>query len=158
MTLAPNPQPTTNQPAQEESTLSYLVSAAGFILGISYPVLALSAGVRGIYQLFFDPETTYYLPPLLSAIAGLCYLLAAIGFFYRHRWAWRLSVVVLAFEMGMVLLVGSTSLINPALIGRTVWHHFGIDYALFPLIMPLLGLLWLFRPDTRRAYGVSPGE
>jgi hypothetical protein len=56
----------------------------------------------------------------------------------------------------MVLLIGSLSFIEPDVIGRTVWRHYGVDYGYFPLIQPVLGLIWLFWPDTRRVYGRSP--
>ena len=143
-----------SQPA-EDDTMSYIVSVAGTVLGISYPVLAFSTGGRAIYQLFLKPDVTDYLPAILSTTAALCYLCATIGFFRRQAWAWRLSVGVLGFETLMTLFVGILSIISPELIGRTVWRLFGIDYAFFPLIQPLLGLLWLFREDTRRAYGIK---
>jgi hypothetical protein len=79
---------------------------------------------------------------------------ATIGFTYRRRWAWQLSVTILAFEILMALIVGGLSFIYPELIGRTVWRHFGADYGYFPLIQPLLGLAWLFHHETLRAYGI----
>lgn len=140
---------------EPETGMSGFIRAAGVILAISYPVLALSTGVRSIYQLFFKEGVVYYLPAILSGIAALCYLTAAIGFAVRRKWAWKLSVGVLAFETAMTLIVGSLSFIIPDVIGRTVWRHFGADYGFFPLIQPLLGLAWLFHPETRRAYGIT---
>ncbi|MGH2543651.1 MAG: hypothetical protein ACRDIB_12670 [Ardenticatenaceae bacterium] len=138
------------------NVLSDFAKISGRILAVSYPVLALSTGVRAIYQLFFKEGVTYLLPPALSAAAAIFYLLATVGFVYRRGWAWRLSVAVLGFEMLMVLLVGALSLIYPDVIGRTVWRHFGADYGFFPLFQPLLGLAWLFRHETLRAYGIRP--
>ena len=54
----------------------------------------------------------------------------------------------------LTLIVGTWSYIDPALIGSTVWRHFGADYGYFPLFQPLLGLLWLFWPVTLAAYGI----
>lgn len=132
-----------------------VASPAGYILAVSYPVLALSTGVRALYQLFFKVGVTDYLPPLMSGLAALCYLTAAIGFAYRRRWSWWLSVVVLGFETLLTLLVGAWSYVDPALIGSTVWRHFGEDYGYFPLFQPILGLLWLFWPVTLRLYGIK---
>ncbi|AEB12217.1 hypothetical protein [Marinithermus hydrothermalis] len=132
-----------------------LVQAAGQVLAVSYPLLAFSTGGRAVYQLFFKPNVTYYLPPLLSLVAALCYLLATIGFVVRRRWAWRLSVGVLAFETIMTLLVGTLSLLEPEFVGRTVWRLYGIDYGFFPLVQPILGLIWLLWPGTRKAYMTS---
>jgi hypothetical protein len=55
----------------------------------------------------------------------------------------------------MVLVIGALSYIIPDTIGRTVWGHFGADYGFFPLIQPLLGLAWLFHPQTREVYGLT---
>ncbi len=138
-----------------ENALSGFIQAAGVILAVSYPVLALSAGVRSFYQLFLKEGVTNYLPAILSGVAAILYLLVTLGFVIRKRWAWRLSVSILTFELAMVLLVGAFSLFFPDAIGRTVWGHFGADYAFFPLIQPLLGLAWLFHPQTRTAYGIG---
>jgi hypothetical protein len=143
------------QAPQQESGLSGFIRAAGVILAISYPVLALSTGVRALYQLFFKEGVDYYLPALLSGLAAVLYLIATIGFVVRRKWAWRLSVGALLFETAMALLIGTLSFTHPDLIGRTVWRHFGADYGYFPLIQPLLGLAWLFHPETRHAYKIN---
>jgi hypothetical protein len=138
-----------------QNALSGFIRAAGVILAISYPVLALSAGARSLYQLFLKEEVINYLPAVLSGIAAVCYLLATVGFIVRKRWAWRLSVSMLIFELVMVIVVGTLSFIIPDAIGRTVWGRFGADYGYFPLIQPLLGLAWLFHRETRVVYGIS---
>lgn len=134
-----------------------LLSTIGYVLGVSYPVLALSTGVRAIFQLFFKQGVTDYLPPTLSAIAALCYLVATIGFLYRRRWTWYLSLGSLGFETCMTLLIGTLSLLYPDLIGHTVWRHYGADYGFFPLFQPILGLVWLLWPETLRAYRIRSG-
>lgn len=138
----------------KESALAGFIGAAGTILAVSYPVLALSTGARASVRLLRG-ETTY-LPDGLSALAAVFYLIATIGFAYRRPWSWRLSVGILGLETVCTLLVGSLSFIYPELIGRTAWRHFGADYGYFPLVQPLLGLAWLFHPQTLQAYGVQP--
>ncbi len=138
-----------------QNALSGFIRAAGVILAVSYPVLALSAGVRSIYQLFLKEGPVDYLPAVLSGIAAICYLLATLGFVIRKQWAWKLSVTMLGFELAMVLIVGTLSLLYPGLIGRTVWGHFGADYGYFPLIQPILGLAWLFHRETRQVYRIG---
>jgi hypothetical protein len=55
-----------------------------------------------------------------------------------------------------VLLVGALSLARPGLFpAATVWSGFGAGYGYVPLILPVLGLAWLGRPATRRAYGAG---
>ena len=142
----------TQQSDVSQNALSGFIRAAGVILAISYPVLALSTGARALYQLFFKEGVTNYLAPALSGVAAVCYLVATVGFVVRRRWAWRLSVSMLVFELVMVLLVGTLSYVIPDTIGHTVWTHFGADYGYFPLIQPILGLAWLFHRETREAY------
>lgn len=143
-----------SQPAPRSGSTE-LVSVLGYILSVSYPVLALSTGVRALFQLFLKEGVVNYLAPTLSLMAAVCYLTATIGFAHRRRWAWLLSVGVLAFETVLTLLVGSLSLIIPETIGRTVWRHFGADYGYFPLFQPVIGLVWLFWPSIMQQYGLS---
>ncbi|MFL7839258.1 MAG: hypothetical protein ACK2U0_02685 [Candidatus Promineifilaceae bacterium] len=144
-----------NEVGEDVPKLSGFIRAAGVILGLSYPVLAISTGFRALYQLFFKEGVTNYLAPALTAVAALLYLIATIGFAVHKKWAWRISVVALSLEMILVLLVGTLSILYPDVIGRTVWRYYGIDYGFFPLIQPILGLLWLFNSQTLAAYGIK---
>lgn len=156
------------------SALSGLIAAAGVILAISYPVLALSTGVRAVYQMVErDPTNS----PWLTLLGALCYTVATVGFAKQPRpavpgqrpprrqgpawWrritpqaAWKVSMGVLVFESFMTLLVGTLSYVAPDVFGRNVWQFFGRDYGYFPLVQPLLGLAWLIHPLTLRAYGL----
>ena len=140
--------------SRRDAIWANLVSPFGYVLAFSYPVLALSTGVRAVYQMFFKEGVTNNVPVYLSALAALCYIVATIGFAYRRKWTWWLSVGALGFETFMTLLIGTWSFVNPDLIGRTVWRHFGEDYGYFPLIQPLIGLVWLLWPLTMEAYGI----
>jgi hypothetical protein len=142
----------------DDSTYSSLARTSGAILAVSYPLLALSTGVRALYQLFFKAGVTNYLAPSMSGVAALFYLTATIGFSYRRKWAWRLSVAVLGLETLLTLLVGTLSYLYPDVIGHTVWRHFGADYGYFPLFQPILGLVWLFWPVTMRMYGIMESK
>ena len=146
-----SPKVTSTKPAGWLADFGY---TAGIILGLSYPILAFSTGARAVYQLLFKEGVTDYLPPSLSAVAASCYLLATIGFTYRRKWAWKLSVGLLGFETFLTFVVGALSFIYPEIIGRTVWRHFGADYGYFPLFQPIIGLVWLFSPGTLRTYGL----
>ena len=96
---------TRNQNAQS-GWWEQVVSPAGYILAFSYPVLALSTGVRAAYQLCCKVGVTDYFPPTMSAIAALCYL-AAAGFAYRRKWTWWFSLLVLSLEMVLTLIMGT---------------------------------------------------
>ncbi len=136
--------------------LGRLASAAGYVLAISYPLLALSIGVRALYQLLGRPDIVDKTGPMLSLVAATLYAIAAVGFARRTRRAWYVSVSALSVEMVMVLLVGTITVLRPDLIQHSAWRMYGLDYGLFPLVQPFLGLLWLLWPTTRVAYGIGP--
>lgn len=148
-----NLEPTLAQD-QETQNLSTFISVAGTILGISYPVLAISSLARSGYQLFLKEGVTNYLGPALTGVAAILYIIAAIGFARRNKRTWQISAGALALETALTLIVGTLSLIIPDVIGGTVWRLYGIDYAFFPLIQPILGLIWLTRPEVMQAFGV----
>ena len=129
-------------------------SGARRLLLALYLLFALAAGARALFQLL----TKWEQAPLaygLSALAALLYLLACVGLARSSPPAWRLAVGVCAFELAGVLLVGALSLALPTLFAATtVWSGFGAGYGYVPLILPALGLAWLSRPSTRRAYGL----
>ena len=139
---------------EKENALSGFIAAAGTILTISYPVLALSTGTRAAVRLLRGDTT--YLPDGLSALAASFYLIATIGLIYRNPKGWYLSVSVLFLETVCTLIVGTLSFMYPDLIGNTAWRHFGADYGYFPLVQPLLGLAWFFHPQTLALYNVNP--
>ncbi len=139
----------------QDVTLSTFDKLVGTILAISYPLLALSTGVRALYQLFLKEDVSSYVGPTLSLVAAALYLIATIGFAVRKPWAWKLSVAALGVETLLTLAVGTLSLIYPDVIGNTVWRAYGADYGWFPLIQPLIGLVWLLRSHTMRVYGVK---
>lgn len=137
------------------SARSSLISTLGYVLAVSYPVLALSTGARAVYQIFFKEGVTDYLPAWLSLTAATLYLIATVGFAYRRPWTWLLSVGSLGVETTLTLIIGTWSLIDPAFIGRTVWRNYGQDYGFFPLFQPIIGLIWLMWPATRALYGLG---
>lgn len=149
------PQPaavTATQEPQDAKTRA--ISLIGYVLGISYPLLALSTGARGLYQ-FFLRDDLAKLGPALSVLTALFYLVAAIGFFKRTARWWHISVYALGIETILTLIVGTLSFIIPDVIGSTAWRHFGQDYGFFPLFQPLLGLIYLLWRPTRVAFGVE---
>lgn len=146
--------PATN--SNEPSTFDNFIQAAGVILAVSYPVLALSTGFRAVFRLFFKEGVTEFLPPAMSLVAAVCYLTATLGIVMRSRWgtsAWWLSIGVLGFETTLTLVVGTLSLIYPDLIGNTVWRWYGADYGFFPLFQPILGIAWLLNRNVRKSFG-----
>ncbi|MEI2692024.1 MAG: hypothetical protein V9H69_20875 [Anaerolineae bacterium] len=98
------------------------ISLIGYILGISYPLLALSTGARGLYQLFLRDDLAK-LGPALSVLTAVLYMVAAIGFFKRTARWWRISVGALTVETILVLVIGTLSFIIPDALAHTAWRH-----------------------------------
>lgn len=125
------------------------MSGVGRVLVVVYGILALAALGRSTFQIItrFDESPIAY---TLSAIAALVYVLATIAL--AARWdliAW----ITVAFELVGVLVVGTISIVAPSMLGltevspfggdATVWSVYGAGYLFIPLVMPVLGLLWL---------------
>lgn len=123
----------------------------GRLLISVYAVLALAATGRSIYQIIrkFDEAPLAY---SLSAVAAAVYLVATLALIRRGvLWYW-IAVGAVSFELIGVLLVGVLSLTHPELFDHpSVWSWFGSGYLFIPLVLPLLGLLWLHRTRPARA-------
>ncbi|GAB3299686.1 membrane protein [Hymenobacter humi] len=123
-----------------------LNSGPGKVLLAVYVLFAISAGARALYQI----ATQFSVAPLaylLSAFSAAVYILAAVAIGRRQR---RLALVAVWIELVGVIGIGLFTLLAPQdFADDTVWTDFGIGYGLFPLILPVLGLLWLFRSTDR---------
>ena len=117
----------------------------GRVLISVYLVLAIAATFRSVYQIItkFDEAPLAY---ALSALAGVVYIVATIALIKR-RGIWRtIAWAALIFELCGVLIVGVLSIVVPQLFGHpSVWSFFGSGYLFIPLILPIVGLLWLSR-------------
>ncbi|NWN89049.1 MAG: hypothetical protein HLX51_11020 [Micrococcaceae bacterium] len=117
----------------------------GRIIVMVYAILALAASWRSGFQILskFDDSPVAF---ILSGIAGLVYIVATIALATPGRRAWKVAVVSVWFELIGVLVVGAASLIAPeAFPEPTVWSTFGIGYGFIPLVLPIIGLYWLYR-------------
>jgi hypothetical protein len=124
-------------------------SGAGRALVAVYGVFALAATARAAVQL----ATRYSEAPLaylLSAVAGVVYILATISLARGTATSRRVAIVAIVIELVGVLTIGTLSVVDPEAFPRaTVWSVYGIGYGFVPLVLPVLGLLWLRR--TRSA-------
>jgi cytochrome bd-type quinol oxidase subunit 2 len=123
----------------------------GRVLVGLYALFALAAGARAGVQIatrFSEAPLAY----LLSALAAVIYLIASVGFVRGGDGGRRLAMACCGVELLGVLAVGVASLVYPdAFPHATVWSGFGRGYGFVPLVLPVLGLLWLrsFGPAGR---------
>lgn len=60
------------------------------------------------------------------------------------------ALVAVSVELVGVLTVGTLSVLDPEAFPRaTVWSLYGSGYGFVPLVLPVLGLLWLRRTRPR---------
>jgi hypothetical protein len=131
-------------------------SGAGRALVAVYGLFALAATARAGVQLatrFTEAPVAY----LLSAVAGVIYIVATVTLARGSRTSRRVAWVAIGLELVGVLTVGTLSVLDPAAFPRaTVWSVYGIGYGFMPLVLPVLGLLWLAR--TRPAGIIAAGR
>jgi hypothetical protein len=121
----------------------------GRLLIAVYALFALAASARAGVQIatkFSDAPAAY----LLSAFAGLVYILATVALANGSPTARRIAVLSCSIELVGVLAVGTWSLADPATFpDATVWSGYGSGYGYVPLVLPVFGLLWLRRWTKR---------
>jgi hypothetical protein len=117
----------------------------GRLLIAVYAVFAISASARAGYQILTKfPEAP--LAYLLSAFAAVVYVVATVSLAKAGSTWFKISVAAVLVELLGVLVVGALSLFDPvAFPHETVWSLFGRGYAFIPLLLPILGLVWLYR-------------
>ncbi|MCD0449500.1 hypothetical protein LO762_09890 [Actinocorallia sp. API 0066] len=123
-----------------------LASGPGRALVAVYAIFTLAAGARSGVQLAtrFDEAPVAY---LLSALAAAIYLLATVALWSSRR---AVAYGAIGVELAGVLAIGLFSLLDPAAFpDATVWSGFGSGYGYIPLVLPVLGLLWLRRQPHR---------
>ena len=136
-------RPTADTPASVDPTGTGPARA----LVALYGVFALAAGARAAVQLstrFSEAPLAY----LLSAFAAVVYVVATIGLVRGGRGGRRLALTAITVELVGVLVVGTLSLLDRAAFpDETVWSGYGRGYFFVPLVLPVLGLALLLRPQ-----------
>jgi len=110
----------------------------GRVLIIVYGVFGVSATARASYQIVRDFGEAPVAFSLSAFAAVVC----------------RVATAAVLVELVGVLVVGSLSLAAPDAFPReTVWSGFGRGYGLVPLVLPVVGLWWLWhtRPHPARS-------
>jgi hypothetical protein len=117
----------------------------GRVLVGLYGLFALAAGARAGVQIgtkFHEAPVAY----LLSAFAAAVYLVLTVALARGGPGGWRTALVCCSIELAGVLAVGTFSLVAPGEFpDATVWSDYGRGYGFVPLVLPILGLLWLRR-------------
>jgi len=120
------------------------MTGIGRVLVIVYAIMALAATGRSFVQIVqrFDEAPLAY---ALSAASALVYVLATLALVFAGSKGWYITAwVAICFELAGVLVIGTLSLLLPALFEHpTVWSWFGMGYLFVPLVLPFFGIWWL---------------
>ena len=122
-----------------------LGSGPGRALLAVYLIFAVAAGSRAGVQIAtkFDEAPLAY---LLSALAALVYLAATVGLAVGGVRGRLVALTGCVVEMIGVLVVGTLSIADRAAFpDDTVWSEYGSGYGYVPLVLPVIGLYWLWR-------------
>jgi hypothetical protein len=123
----------------------------GRLLVAVYGVFALSATARSGVQIATELDAAP-LAYTLSALAALVYVVATVALARGGTGSRRVATIAIAVELAGVLAVGTLTLVDAGLFAdQTVWSGFGAGYGYVPLVLPVLGLVWLWRTRTDRA-------
>jgi len=130
------------------------MTGIGRVLVVVYAILALGATGRSVVQII---ERFHHAPLAftLSGVSAVVYILATLALIFSASRIWyRIAWVAIGFELVGVLSIGTLSLVRPDLFPEaTVWSFYGMGYVFIPLVLPFLGLWWLFshRPVAESA-------
>ena len=123
----------------------------GRLLVSVYAVFALAATARATVQLVRDAAEA----PLaygLSALAAVVYVVATVALARTGSRSRAVAWAAVSVELIGVVTVGLASIIEPAAFPRaTVWSGFGAGYGYVPLVLPVLGVLYLRRSGPGRS-------
>lgn len=115
-----------------------------------YAVFALATTARSVYQLVAKADEA----PVaygLSAVAGVVYVVATVALGTDRR---RVAAAAVGFELVGVLTVGVLTIVDGELFpDATVWSDFGAGYGYVPLVLPFVGLWWLWRTRPEQPTG-----
>lgn len=135
----------------------FRISGAGRVLITVYAILAIGATSRAVYQLL-TAYSSAPVPITLSAISGVIYLVATTALILRGPAWYRVAWITISTELVGVVLVGTLSLVAPAIFAddSSVWSYYGIGYVFIPLVLPVLGMLYLRRTHATVELGGAP--
>jgi hypothetical protein len=115
-------------------------SGFGRVLVFVYGLFAVAATARALVQLATHASKA----PVaysLSLFSGIVYIVATWALATDRR---RIALVTIGIELTGVLVIGTLS--HPSDLDKaSVWSDYGNGYGYVPLVLPFVGLWWLWR-------------
>lgn len=127
-----------------------LVMAAFWVAGAGITVVAL-------WQLFRDVGAPVG-PRLVTLFAGLVYLGAALGLTHNGRRMRRVAWGCVSVAFAGPIIVGLLQLgVAAEPVPWSPWHGFGIQSWFVSLLLPVVGMAWLWWSNPSRIVQLSEG-
>jgi hypothetical protein len=127
----------------------------GRVLVAVYAIFALAATSRAGVQIatkFHEAPVAY----LLSALAAVVYVVATVALARAGDTWWRVALTACTVELLGVLTIGTLSVFDSAAFPHaTVWSVYGEGYLFIPLVLPVIGLLWVRRTAPSKTPAAS---
>ena len=131
-----------------------LNTGPGRVLLFVYGIFALSATARAGVQIatkFSEAPLAY----VLSAVAAVIYIAGTVGLAIGGVRGRAIALTSCSIELIGVLVIGTLSLHDKAAFpDATVWSGYGSGYGYVPLVLPMIGLWWVWHNRPRRGQGV----
>jgi hypothetical protein len=116
----------------------------GRVLIVVYGLLALAATGRSFYQIASEYDVAPFAYSL-SALAAVVYILATVALVKKGDAWYRVAWFTIGFELLGVVVIGTLSIFDPELFtSKTVWSFYGRGYGFVPLVLPIVGMVWLY--------------
>lgn len=105
---------------------------------------------------FFTLSSHALGPRLVSVIAALGYIVAAVSLTHNGRRMRVLAWTAIGFEITGVIVTGLIGM-EVKEIGeiRNIWANFGAQYGFLPMLVPLVSLVWLWWSNPRRIVEIA---
>ena len=131
--------------------LGRLVMALFWVFGIASLLLAL-------WGLMRSPEVPLG-SRIAAVLAGAIYVVIAVGITHNGRRMRMVAWVGLITAMVGPIIAGVMGIGRPPVRENlySAWASFGADYWFFPLVLPVIGLVWMWYSDPRRIVELSEG-
>ncbi len=119
-----------------------LVPAVFWLAGVATTVIA-------VMQLVREPSGPLG-PKLVTLFAGVLYLLAALGLTHNGRRMRAIAWVSVWISAGGPIIVGLMGLGQTWVGGWSPWSQFGMQVWFTSLVLPIVGIVWLWASNPRR--------
>lgn len=123
----------------------------GRIVMVFFWAVGIWASATAIVDLFHHHDDSPWGPQIVALVAGIVYLAAAVGLTHNGRRMRILGWACIGLSIVVPIVLWIAGLGIPELTrARSAWTGLGIDFYYIPLIVSLIGLVWMWVSNPRR--------